>query len=60
MNIQDILVYLSILAALIYTIYSIMNTVRKKNQGTCGCSSCDFKTNIEDLKKIRNLHKNIS
>lgn len=57
MNTQEILVYILVLAALIYTIYSIIKAFSGKNENSCGCSSCDFKTNTKDLKKS---HKFIS
>jgi len=60
MSTQEIIVYVIIIAALIYTGYSIIGIFRKKDQGACGCSSCDFKDDIKDLKKLTNLNKKIS
>ncbi|MBI9052375.1 MAG: FeoB-associated Cys-rich membrane protein [Bacteroidales bacterium] len=57
MSIQDILVYIIVTAALIYTGYSIFGIIQKKEQSACGCSSCDFKDNIKDLKKINSIKK---
>ena len=57
MNIQEVLVYIFILAAISYTLYNIIQIFRKKDGSSCACSSCNLKNDITDLKKIR---KNIS
>ena len=52
MSTQEILVYIIILAATSYTLYSIIQIFSKKDVNSCGCSSCDFKSNVADLKKV--------
>ena len=52
MNIQEILVYIFIFAATSYTLYSIIQIFSKKDINSCGCSSCNLKSDITDLKKV--------
>lgn len=50
MSIQEILVYIIILFAVLYTIYQAFLIVKNKPGNSCGCSSCDVKNKFKELK----------
>lgn len=50
MNIQEIIVYILILFASAYTVYQILLIFKSNPEGSCGCTSCDIKSKIKDLK----------
>jgi hypothetical protein len=44
---QDIIVYIIILAAVIYSIYAVIKSITGKKKSSCdGCSGCDIKNEI--------------
>ncbi len=44
---QDIIVYVIILAAVIYSIYAVVKSITGKKKSSCdGCSGCDVKHEI--------------
>lgn len=41
---QEIIVIAIVLGAVVYTVYSVVRSLRKKNSGPCGdCSGCEVK-----------------
>jgi len=49
--IQQIFVYLIIVLAVGYTIYSVVKSIRSKEKSGCeGCSGCDLKNEIINSK----------
>ena len=52
MSLQFIIVILIIFASVAYVVYSIIQLFAKKPENSCGCSSssCDIKSNTDDLK----------
>ena len=53
--IQETLALFAVLAAVIYTGYSIVSIFSKKNETTCNCGGCDIKTKIGDLKSLKKM-----
>lgn len=44
---QDIIVYLIILAAIVYSIFAVVKSLTGKKKSSCdGCSGCDIKQEI--------------
>ncbi|PLX12032.1 MAG: hypothetical protein C0597_14150 [Marinilabiliales bacterium] len=52
MNIQEIIVGLIVIASVLYAVYNIAKLFTQKQNNSCGCSSCDFKTKIKDIKSL--------
>jgi hypothetical protein len=57
MGVQDFVVIVLILAAVTYTVYSIIKVFVKKPDNSCGCSSCDIKGNTKDIRSL--IQKNL-
>lgn len=54
MDIQEIIVIILIVGALLYTIVGIFKAFSQKPTTSCGCSSCDLKNNHKDLQALIN------
>jgi len=53
MNIQLTIVYILIGYAVIYTIYELVKLLQTE-KGTCsGCSSCDFKKELQKKNRVK-------
>ncbi|MBP1676834.1 MAG: hypothetical protein H6Q20_1393 [Bacteroidetes bacterium] len=53
--IQTIIIYIIIAGAIIYTIYSVVKSLRTKEKSGCdGCNGCDLKHEI--TKNLKNHH----
>jgi hypothetical protein len=50
MSIQEIIVGIIVTASFLYAGYNIGKLFTQKPEKSCGCSSCDFKTKIEEIK----------
>lgn len=50
MGIQDIIVLILVLSAVIYTVYQIALIFKSKPESSCDCSSCDVKGKIKEFK----------
>ncbi len=57
MSIQEIVVFILITASVTYTVYSFIQVFIKKQENSCGCTSCDFKTDTKDIRSI--VHKKL-
>jgi hypothetical protein len=54
---QSIIVYFVILAVVIYTLYSVIKNLRKKENSPCGdCNGCEIKREI--TKNMKDYHPN--
>lgn len=61
MGLQEGIVYLIIIGSVAYTIYSILKMFTKKEEtSTCGCSGCDVKDHLKELKNSKEILKKIS
>ena len=47
MNIQEVLVLFLVIAAVSYTVYGFIQIFIKKPENSCGCSSCNLKTDVK-------------
>ena len=58
MNIQDIIVFILVVAAVVYTAYNFIQIFVQKSENSCGCSSCDIESDVKELKSIaqKKLH----
>ena len=57
MSVQEIIVVVIILASVTYTVYSIIKVFIIKPENSCGCSSCDIKPDIKDIRSL--VHKKL-
>lgn len=57
MSVQEIIVVILILASVAYTVYSIIKVFIIKPENSCGCSSCDIKSDTKDIRSL--VHKKI-
>ncbi|MCD4834734.1 MAG: FeoB-associated Cys-rich membrane protein [Bacteroidales bacterium] len=57
MNTQEIIVIILILASVAYTVFNFIQIFIIKSKNSCGCSSCNLKTDVKDLKSI--VHKKL-
>ncbi|MGE0090501.1 MAG: hypothetical protein AB7S50_13600 [Bacteroidales bacterium] len=48
--IQDIIALTIVFSAITYTTISIIKIFINKNESVCNCGSCEFKTEIHNLK----------
>ena len=53
--IQNLLSLLAVLAALSYTVFSIIKLFDKKKDTSCNCGSCDVKSEINKLKSLKKI-----
>lgn len=52
MSIQEIIVAVIVIASVVYTLYNVIKLFTPKKEQSCGCTSCDFKTKIDELKSL--------
>lgn len=58
---QDIIVYIIILAAIIYCIYAVIKSITGKKKSSCdGCSGCDIKQEITKKSVVIKTKNNCS
>ncbi len=58
---QDIIVYIIILAAIIYCIYAVIKSITGKKKSSCdGCSGCDIKQEITKNSVVIKTKNNCS
>ncbi|NOQ24489.1 MAG: FeoB-associated Cys-rich membrane protein [Bacteroidales bacterium] len=57
MSVQEILVVIIILTSVTYTVYSIVKIFSVKPENSCGCSSCDIKSDTKDIRSL--VHKKL-
>ena len=57
MSVQEIIVVIIILTTLIFTIYGIIKVFKIKPENSCGCSSCDIKSDTKDIRSL--VHKKL-
>lgn len=50
MNTQEIIVIILILASVAYTVFNFIRIFIIKSKNSCGCSSCNLKPDVKDLK----------
>ena len=51
---QNIIVYLILTAAVVYSVYAVVKSVRKKEKSGCdGCDGCGIKSEILEHSKKR-------
>ncbi len=55
---QNILVYIIILSAVGYTVFSVVRSIRKKDKSPCdGCKGCDLKSEVNRQKEKYRYHR---
>ena len=52
MIIQEIIVAVIVIASVVYTLYNVIKLFTPKQEQGCGCTSCDFKTKVDELKSL--------
>jgi hypothetical protein len=57
MSVQEIIVLIIILVSVTYTVYSIVKIFTVKPEKSCGCSSCDIKSDTKDIRSL--VHKKL-